>query len=58
MAALARLAQLEYGAARDDLAAMPQERVQELLEIQQPRLAVDQRDHVHAERVLELRLLP
>ena len=40
------------GAAHDDFAAVLQEELEELLEVQQPRLAVDQRDHVHAEAVL------
>ena len=57
MAALARLAQFEHGAPRDHFAAVAQERVEHLLQIQQARLAVDQRHHVHAEGVLQLRLL-
>ena len=58
MAALARLAQLEDSAARDDLAPVAQEGFQKLSEIEQARLAVDQRHHVHPEAVLELRLFP
>ena len=54
VAALARLAQLEARAARDDLAPVLQEVLEELLEVEQARLAVDQRDHVHAEAVLQL----
>ena len=57
MAAFARLAELEARPAHDDLAPVLQEEVEELLEVEQPRLAVDQRDHVHAEAVLELRQL-
>ena len=55
--ALARLAQVEDGAARDDFAPMAHERFEHLLEVQQPRLAVDQRDHVDAEHRLHRRLL-
>src|SRR5262249_32549406 len=55
--AAARLAQLEDRAPRDDLAAMADERFEDLLQRQQLRLAVDQCDHVDAERDLHLRLL-
>ena len=51
------LAQLEPRAAHDDFAAVLQEVLEELLEVEQPRLAVDQRHHVHAEAVLQLRQL-
>ncbi|CAG0966414.1 partial DNA gyrase subunit A, partial [Anaerolineae bacterium] len=37
--------------------ANPETSVDELLEVQEPRLSVDQRDHVHAEAVLQLRQL-
>ena len=47
--ALARLAQVVDRPARHDLAPVAQERVQHLLERQQFRLAVEQRDHVDAE---------
>ena len=57
MATLARLAELEYSAAGDHLATVRQEALQHLLQVQQLRLAVDQRDHVHAEGVLQLGLL-
>ena len=57
MAALARLAQVEHGAARDDLAPVPQERLEHVLEVHQLRLAVQQRDHVDAEHGLHRRLL-
>ena len=57
VAAVARLAQLEARAPHDDLAPVLQEELEELLEIEQARLAVDQRDHVHAEAVLQLRQL-
>ena len=36
---------------------MRQEALQDFLQVQQLRLAVDERDHVHAERILELRRL-
>ena len=57
MAALARLAQFEARPAHDDLAPVLEEILEELLEVEQARLAVDQRDHVHAEAVLQLRQL-
>ena len=41
----------------DDLAPVLQEELEELLEVEQARLAVDQRHHVHAEAVLQLREL-
>ena len=50
----ARFFQAEQGAARNDFAAVAQEFVQNLLQIQQARLAVHQRNHVDAERVLQL----
>ena len=57
VAALARLAQFEHGAPRHHFAAMRQEAFEHLLQVQQARLAIDQRHHVHAEGVLQLRLL-
>ena len=54
MAAFARLAQFEYGAARHDFAAVAQERLDDLLQVQQLGLAVDNRHHVDAEAVLHL----
>ena len=57
VAALARLAQLEDRAPRHDLAAVLEEDRDQVLQVAQLRLVVDQRDHVHAERVLQLRLL-
>jgi hypothetical protein len=54
---LARLAQLEHRAPGEHFTAMPQKTLEHLLEVQQPRLAIDQRHHVHAEGVLQLRLL-
>ena len=57
VAALARLAQVVHGAARNHFAAVLQEAHQHLLQVQQLRLAVDQRHHVHAEGVLQLGLL-
>ncbi len=57
MAAVARLAQLEHGAAGHHFAAVLQENADQVLEIAQARLTVDQRHHVHAKGVLQLRLL-
>jgi hypothetical protein len=57
VAALARLAQFEDGAAGHHLAAVLQEDLQQLLQVAQLGLAVDQRHHVHAEGVLQLGLL-
>ena len=57
MAAFARLGELVARSADDDLAAMLQEKLKKLLEVKQSRLAVDQRDHVHAEAILQLRQL-
>ncbi len=54
VAPLARLAQLEARAAHDDLAPVLQEMLEEALEVEQARLVVDQRHHVHAEAVLQL----
>ena len=51
----ARFFQAEQGAARNDFAAVAQKFVQNLLQIQQARLAVHQRNHIDAERVLQLR---
>ena len=57
VAAFARLAQFEHRAPRHHLAAVRQEALQRLFQVQQARLAVDQRHHVHAEGVLQLGLL-
>ena len=57
VSAVARLAELEPRAAHDDLAPVLQEVFEKLLEIEQARLIVDQRHHVHAEAVLQLRQL-
>ena len=57
VAALARLAQLEDRAARDDLAPVAQEGFDQVLERQQLRLPVLQRHHVDAEHGLHRRLL-
>jgi hypothetical protein len=56
MTALAGLAQQVHGAAGDHLAAVAQEGFEDLLEVEHLRLAVDQRHHVDAEDVLQLRL--
>jgi hypothetical protein len=53
---IARLRKVENGTARDDFAAMPDERFQHLLQAEELRLAVDERDHVDAEHRLERRL--
>jgi hypothetical protein len=57
VAALARLAQFEHRAPGDHLAPVGEETLQHVLEVEQPWAAVDQRHHVHAESVLQLRLL-
>ncbi len=57
MTAFARLAQFEHRAPGDDFAPVRDEAFQHLLEIEQARLAIDQRNHVHAEAVLHLCLL-
>ena len=58
MATLTGLAQLEDRTPGQHFAPMRQRNdSMHLLQIQQPRLAVDQRDHVDAEGVLQLRLL-
>ncbi len=57
MAALARLGALEDRAPGDDLAPVLEEDLDELAQVAQPGLAVDQRDHVDAEAVLQLGLL-
>ena len=55
--AFARLAQVVYRATRDDFAPMTHERFDHFLEVEQARLAVDQRDHVDAEHRFHRRLL-
>ncbi len=57
VAAFAGLAQFVDRAARQHFASMRQEALQDFLQVQQLRLAVDERDHVHAERILQLRRL-
>ncbi len=57
MATVARLAQLEHGAAGDHFTSVLQEDADQVFQIAQAWLAVDQRHHVHAEGVLQLRLL-
>ena len=57
VAALACLAQVEYRATRHHLAAVQQEALKHLAQVQQAWLAVDKRDHVHTKRVLQLRIL-
>ena len=50
-------AQLVLGAADDDLALMADVVADDLLEREEPRHVLDQRDHVHAERRLQRRVL-
>ena len=57
MAALACLAQVKHRAPCHHFAAVLQEDFQQVFEVAQLGLAVDQRDHVHAEAVLQLGLL-
>ena len=52
-----RLVQLVDGTPRHHLAPVRQEGFQHLLQVQQPGLAIDQRHHVDAEAVLQLREL-
>ena len=54
--ALARPAQQVHGAPGDDLAPVAQKRFENLLEIENLRLALDQRHHVDAEDALQGRL--
>src|SRR3546814_16376568 len=46
-----------HGTACNHFAAMTQEGFQHLLEVQEARLPIQQRDHIHAERILQLSLL-
>src|SRR2546426_2981960 len=54
MAAFAGTGELVTRPSDDHLAAVSDEVLEKLLEVEQPRLIVDQRDHVHAEAVLQL----
>ena len=54
---IARLAQIEQRAARDHVAAVVDEVLQRLLERQDLRAPVDDRQHVDAERLLQRRHL-
>ena len=54
MAPIARLSKFKDSPPGDDLAPMAQKRVEDLLEIEQPRLVFDQRHHIHSEGVLHL----
>ena len=56
MAAFTGLAQVVNGAARDHFAAVLQENLNQVFQIAKFGLAVDQRHHVHAKRILQLRL--
>ncbi len=57
VAAIAGLAQVEHRPARDHFTAVTDERLDHVLEVEQPRLAVEQRHHVDAEHRLHRRLL-
>ncbi len=57
MPAFSRLAQLVHGAPRDDLATVAQERLDDVLEVEQPRLTILERHHVDAEHRFHRRLL-
>ena len=57
MAAFARTLQVVHRAPDHHLAPVAQEGVEHLPDVQQPRLAIHQGDHVHAEAVLQLGLL-
>ena len=57
MATITRLAQFKDITTRNDFAAVRQEAFQHLLQVEQARLAIDQRHHVHTEGVLQLRHL-
>ena len=56
VAALACLAQVEYGAASDHFAAVLQKDFNQVFQVAQLGLAVNQGHHVHAKGVLQLRL--
>ena len=56
MSTIARFAQFEHRAASHDFAAVFEEVQNHFTQIEQFRLAIDQRDHVHAEGVLQLRV--
>ena len=57
VAAFAGLLQLVDRAPRDDLAPVVEKDLDQVLQVAQLGLTVDQRHHVHAERVLQLGLL-
>ena len=57
MGACARFAHVEDRAPRDDFATVADECVEDFAQRKRARLAVDERDHVDAERDLQLRLL-
>ena len=56
MAALARFAQIEDGAAGDDFAAVLQKDLDQVFQVAELGLPIDQGHHIHAEGVLQLRL--
>ena len=55
MPAIACFAQLEYRAPRHHFAAMQEENADQLFQIAQLGLTINQRDRVHAKRILQLR---
>ena len=57
MRPFARLAQFKLRAPRDDFAAMEQKTIKQLPKVEQTRLVIDQRHHVHTEGILQLRHL-
>ena len=57
MAALARFAQLEHCATRDDLATVRQEVLNHLLQVKQSWLTIHQRHQVHPKGILQLGVL-
>ena len=57
MRPLARLAQFKNGTPCNDFTPMREEAIEHLLQVQEARLTVDQRHHVHAEGILQLGLL-
>ncbi len=56
VATLAGFAQFEHGTAGNDFATVTNEGFQQVLEVQDPRTAVDQRDDVDTEHRLQLGL--
>ena len=57
MGTIACFAQFKHGATGNDFAAVFEEVQDHFAQIEQFRLAIDQRDHIHAEGILQLRVL-